>query len=82
MNDEREAPPDLLMDPHAMGEPVGDRGPQEVTANLESVDFHAVTGPGGGSAVTQAAPLALPPRVALARDGDEHPLCAPHERIA
>ncbi|WP_209538325.1 copper-containing nitrite reductase [Billgrantia sulfidoxydans] len=102
----REAAPDLSMDPHAVGEPVGDRGPQEVTLNLEttereghladgssyrywtfndtvpgpfvrvrvgdtvhvnmsnaedsahihSVDFHAVTGPGGGAAVTQAAP--------------------------
>ncbi|WP_179951315.1 copper-containing nitrite reductase [Billgrantia lactosivorans] len=101
-----EAAQDLSMDPHDVGEPVGDRGPQEVTVNLEttereghladgssykywtfndtvpgplvrvrvgdtvhvnmsnaedsahihSVDFHSVTGPGGGAAVTQAAP--------------------------
>ncbi|BES69464.1 hypothetical protein RE428_04820 [Marinobacter nanhaiticus D15-8W] len=92
--------------PMEVGEPVGDRGPREMTVNLEttevvgqladgttynywtfndkvpgpfirarvgdtitvnlanakdshmihSVDFHAVTGPGGGAAVTQAAP--------------------------
>ncbi|UYG04126.1 copper-containing nitrite reductase [Halomonas sp. LR3S48] len=104
--DEIEAAPDLSMDPHEVGEPVGDRGPQEVTvdlvttevegyladgssyrywtfndtvpgpfvrvrvgdtvhvnmsnaddsAHIHSVDFHAVTGPGGGAAVTQAAP--------------------------
>ncbi|WP_346796918.1 copper-containing nitrite reductase [Halomonas sp. Bachu 37] len=101
-----EAAQDLAKDPHDVGEPVGDRGPQEVTVNLEStevegyladgssykywtfndtvpgplvrvrvgdtvnvnlsnaedsahihsVDFHAVTGPGGGAAVTQVAP--------------------------
>ncbi len=98
--------PDLSKDPSEVGELVGDRGPKEVTFNLEttevegrlsdgasykfwtfnntvpgpmlrvrvgdtvninmknstesahihSVDFHAVTGPGGGAAVTQAAP--------------------------
>lgn len=97
---------DLSMDPYAVGEPVGDRGPKEVTVDLEatevvgrlsdgssykfwtfndtvpgpmirvregdtvtvnmgnsdasqhihSVDFHAVTGPGGGAAVTQVPP--------------------------
>lgn len=97
---------DVAQDPAAVGEPVGKRGPQNVTLNLEttevegrltdgstykywtfnnkvpgpfvrvrvgdtvavnlsnskdsthihSVDFHAVTGPGGGAAVTQAAP--------------------------
>ncbi len=98
--------PDLSKNPSEVGEPVGDRGPKEVTIDLEttevegrlsdgasykfwtfnntvpgpmlrvrvgdiviinmknsiesahihSVDFHAVTGPGGGAAVTQAAP--------------------------
>lgn len=98
--------PDLSKNPSEVGEPVGKRGPKEVTINLEttevegrlsdgssykfwtfnntvpgpmlrvrvgdtvnvnmsnsidsthihSVDFHAVTGPGGGAAVTQAAP--------------------------
>lgn len=97
---------DLSMDPHKVGEPVGDRAPKTITVDLEttevvgrlsdgssykfwtfndtvpgpmirvrvgdtvnvnmknsdesahihSVDFHAVTGPGGGAAVTQAAP--------------------------
>ncbi|TGN40242.1 copper-containing nitrite reductase [Marinobacter confluentis] len=97
---------DLSKDPHDVGEPVGKRGPKNVTVDLEttevvgrlsdgssykfwtfnntipgpmirvrvgdtvtvnmknadessnihSVDFHAVTGPGGGAAVTQAAP--------------------------
>jgi nitrite reductase (NO-forming) len=97
---------DLSMDPNKVGEPVGNRGPENVTVNLEttevvgrlsdgssykfwtfnntvpgpmirvrvgdtvtvnlensensahihSVDFHAVTGPGGGAAVTQVAP--------------------------
>ncbi len=97
---------DLSMDPNAVGEPVGKRGPKNITVDLEttevvgrlgdgssykfwtfnntvpgpmirvrvgdtvtvnmknsdesshihSVDFHAVTGPGGGAAVTQAAP--------------------------
>jgi nitrite reductase (NO-forming) len=97
---------DVSMNPLSVGEPVGKRGPQKVTVNLEttevlgqlmdgtsyrywtfnskvpgpfvrvrvgdsvtvnmanakdsqmihSVDFHAVTGPGGGAAVTQAAP--------------------------
>lgn len=97
---------DFSKDPHEVGEPVGDRGPKNVTVDLEttevvgrlsdgssykfwtfnhtvpgpmirvregdtvtvnlknseesshihSVDFHAVTGPGGGAAVTQAAP--------------------------
>src|SRR5690554_1630298 len=97
---------DIAQDPTAVGEPVGKRGPQKVTIDLEttevigqlasgstykywtfnnkvpgpfvrvrvgdtvtvnltnakeashihSVDFHAVTGPGGGAAVTQAAP--------------------------
>lgn len=97
---------DIAQDPTAVGEPVGKRGPQNVTVNLEttevvgqltsgstykywtfnnkvpgpfvrvrvgdtvtvnlsnaaqashihSVDFHAVTGPGGGATVTQAAP--------------------------
>lgn len=96
----------LSMDPNDVGEPVGKRGPKNVTVDLEttevvgrlddgssykfwtfnntvpgpmirvrvgdtvtvnmknadesshihSVDFHAVTGPGGGAAVTQAAP--------------------------
>ena len=98
--------PNLSKNPSEVGEPVGARGPQEVTINLEttevegrlsdgasykfwtfnntvpgpmlrvrvgdtvhinmsnsidsthihSVDFHSVTGPGGGAAVTQAAP--------------------------
>lgn len=98
--------PDLSKDPYAVGEPVGDRDPQEITIDLEtteitgrlednshyefwtfndtvpgpmlrirvgdtvtvnmtnpsdstnihSVDFHAVTGPGGGADATQAAP--------------------------
>ncbi len=98
--------PDVAQDPHAVGEPVGDRPPRHVTVDLtttevegrladgssyrfwtfndrvpgpfvrvrvgdsvtvnmtnaidsthiHSVDFHAVTGPGGGAAVTQAAP--------------------------
>lgn len=98
--------PDLSKDPYAVGEPVGDRGPQEITIDLEtteitgrlednsyyefwtfndtvpgpllrirvgdtvtvnmtnspdstnihSVDFHAVTGPGGGASATQTAP--------------------------
>lgn len=98
--------PDLSMNPNEVGEPVGNRGPKEVTIDLEtteiegrlsdgasykfwtfnntvpgpmlrvrvgdtvninmknsiesahihSIDFHAVTGPGGGAAVTQAAP--------------------------
>lgn len=97
---------DVSMDPNAVGEPVGQRGPKNITIDLEtteimgrlgdnthyrfwtfnntvpgpmlrvrvgdtvtvnmtnsidsahihSVDFHAVTGPGGGAAVTQAAP--------------------------
>ncbi|MEO6959921.1 MAG: copper-containing nitrite reductase [Burkholderiaceae bacterium] len=97
---------EIAQDPSAVGEPVGSRGPQSVTLNLEttelegrldngssyrywtfnnkvpgpfarvrvgdtvtvnlsnaknsthihSVDFHAVTGPGGGAAVTQVAP--------------------------
>lgn len=97
---------DLSMDPNNVGEPVGERGPKNITVDLEttevvgrlddgssyrfwtfnntvpgpmirvrvgdtvtvnmknsdesvhihSVDFHAVTGPGGGAAVTQAAP--------------------------
>ncbi|QAA95522.1 nitrite reductase, copper-containing [Pollutimonas thiosulfatoxidans] len=97
---------DIAQDPTAVGQPVGKRGPQKVTIDLEttevigqlasgstykywtfnnkvpgpfvrvrvgdtvtvnltnakeashihSVDFHAVTGPGGGAAVTQAAP--------------------------
>lgn len=97
---------DVSQDPNAVGTPVGERGPQHVTLDLEtteivgqladgstykywtfndkvpgpfvrvrvgdtvtvnmanaedsnhihSVDFHAVTGPGGGAAVTQAAP--------------------------
>ncbi len=97
---------DLSMDPHEVGDPVGKRGPKNVTVDIEttevvgrladgssykfwtfnntvpgpmirvrvgdtvtvnmknadesahihSVDFHAVTGPGGGAAVTQAAP--------------------------
>jgi nitrite reductase (NO-forming) len=97
---------DVSADPLAVGEPVGDRGPETLTVDLEttevvgqladgttykywtfndkvpgpfirvrvgdtvtvnmtnredsqmihSVDFHAVTGPGGGAAVTQAAP--------------------------
>ncbi len=98
--------PDLSKNPSEVGEPVGDRGPKEVSFDLEttevegrlsdgasykfwtfnntvpgpmlrvrvgdtvtinmtnsiesahihSVDFHAVTGPGGGAATTQAAP--------------------------
>lgn len=98
--------PDLSKNPREVGEPVGKRGPREITVDLEttevegrlsdgssykfwtfnntvpgpmlrvrvgdtvninltnapdsahihSVDFHAVTGPGGGAAVTQAAP--------------------------
>jgi nitrite reductase (NO-forming) len=98
--------PDLSKDPNEVGEPVGKRGTEEVTINLESteilgrlgdgshykfwtfndtvpgpmiriregdkvtvnmtnsiesshihsVDFHAVTGPGGGAAVTQVPP--------------------------
>ena len=98
--------PDLSKNPAEVGEPVGDRGPKEVTfdlvstevegrlsdgssykfwtfndtvpgpmlrvrvgdtvninlknapdsAHIHSVDFHAVTGPGGGAAVTQVAP--------------------------
>lgn len=98
--------PDLSKDPYAVGEPVGDRGPREITIDLEtteiagrlednshykfwtfndtvpgpmfrirvgdtvtvnmsnapdstnmhSVDFHAVTGPGGGASATQVAP--------------------------
>ena len=97
---------DLSRDPNEVGTPIGKRGPQKLTVNLEttevtgqlmdgstykywtfnkkvpgpfirvrvgdtvtvnmsnakdshmihSVDFHAVTGPGGGAAVTQAAP--------------------------
>ncbi|MGZ3181852.1 MAG: copper-containing nitrite reductase [Telluria sp.] len=97
---------DISRDPHEVGTPVGARGPQTLTVNLEttevtgqlmdgttykywtfnskvpgpfirvrvgdtvnvnmsngkdshmihSVDFHAVTGPGGGATVTQAAP--------------------------
>lgn len=97
---------DISMNPSSVGKPVGARGPQKLTVNLEtteitgqltdgstykywtfnnkvpgpflrvrvgdtvdvnmsnakdshmihSVDFHAVTGPGGGAAVTQAAP--------------------------
>jgi len=97
---------DVSRDPHEVGTPIGKRGPQKLTVNLEttevtgqlmdgstykywtfnskvpgpfirvrvgdevtvnmanakdshmihSVDFHAVTGPGGGAAVTQAAP--------------------------
>ncbi|GAA3957993.1 copper-containing nitrite reductase [Allohahella marinimesophila] len=97
---------DVSMDPTQVGKPVGKRGPQSVTVDLEttevlgqlddgttyrywtfndkvpgpfirvrvgdtvtvnmankadsshihSVDFHATTGPGGGAAVTQAAP--------------------------
>lgn len=97
---------DISQDPTAVGKPVGKRGPEKLTVNLEttevlgqladgttykywtfnskvpgpfirvrvgdtvevnmsnakdshmihSVDFHAVTGPGGGAAVTQAAP--------------------------
>lgn len=97
---------DLSQDPNAVGEPVGDRGPQHLTVDLEttevegrladgssyrfwtfnnkvpgpfirarvgdtitinmanaddsthihSIDLHSVTGPGGGAAVTQAAP--------------------------
>lgn len=97
---------DIVQDPTAVGEPVGDRGPEHVTVDLEttevvgqlangttyrywtfnnkvpgpfirvregdtvtinmanaddsahihSIDLHAVTGPGGGAAVTQAAP--------------------------
>jgi len=97
---------DISQSPMAVGKPVGARGPQKLTVNLEtteitgqltdgstykywtfnnkvpgpflrvrvgdtvevnmanakdshmihSVDFHAVTGPGGGAAVTQAAP--------------------------
>lgn len=104
--EQAEAAQDLAKDPHDVGEPVGDRGPQEVTVDLEStevegyladgssykywtfnntvpgplvrvrvgdtvtvnlsnaedsahihsIDFHAVTGPGGGAAVTQVAP--------------------------
>jgi nitrite reductase (NO-forming) len=104
----KEAPKaaDVSQNPTAVGQPVGARGPQQLTVNLEttevlgqladgttykywtfnnkvpgpflrvrvgdtvtvnmanaknshmihSVDFHAVTGPGGGAAVTQAAP--------------------------
>ena len=98
--------PDLSKNPAEVGEPIGKRGPKEVTFDLEttevegrlsdgssynfwtfnntvpgpmlrvrvgdtvninlknapesshihSVDFHAVTGPGGGAAVTQVAP--------------------------
>ncbi|QJD60770.1 nitrite reductase, copper-containing [Pseudomonas sp. gcc21] len=98
--------PDLSKNPSEVGEPVGNRGPKEVTFELEttevegrlsdgasykfwtfnntvpgpmmrvrvgdtvninmknsidsahihSIDLHAVTGPGGGAAVTQAAP--------------------------
>lgn len=98
--------PDLSKNPSEVGEPVGKRGPKELTIDLEatelegrlsdgasykfwtfnntvpgpmlrvrvgdtvninlknapdsahihSVDFHAVTGPGGGAAVTQVAP--------------------------
>src|SRR5690554_3019569 len=97
---------DIVQDPTAVGTPVGDRGPEHVTVDLEttevvgqlangttyrywtfnnkvpgpfirvrqgdtvtinmanaddsahihSIDLHAVTGPGGGAAVTQAAP--------------------------
>lgn len=97
---------DLSQDPHEVGKPVGARGPEHVTMNLEttevvgrlddgstykywtfnnrvpgpflrvrqgdtvtidlanspdathihSIDLHAVTGPGGGAAVTQVAP--------------------------
>ena len=97
---------DIVQDPTAVGKPVGKRGPEHITVDLEttevvgqlasgttykywtfndkvpgpfirvrvgdtvtvnlsnakeashihSVDFHAVTGPGGGAAVTQAAP--------------------------
>jgi nitrite reductase (NO-forming) len=98
---------DVAQDPHAVGEPVGNRAPQHVTVdlrttevegklsnggstyrywtfenkvpgpflrvaqgdtvtvnltndpasiNIHSIDFHAVTGPGGGAAVTQVAP--------------------------
>jgi len=97
---------DIAQDPTNVGTPVGDRGPQHITVDLEttevlgfltsgstyrywtfnnkvpgpfirvrvgdtvtvnmtnaddshhihSVDFHAVTGPGGGAAVTQAGP--------------------------
>lgn len=97
---------DISQDPHAVGEPVGDRAPRQLTydlrttevegklsdgssyrywtfdnkvpgpflrirtgdtvtvnltnaedsVNIHSVDFHAVTGPGGGAAVTQVAP--------------------------
>lgn len=97
---------DIVQDPAAVGKPIGKRGPEHITVDLEttevvgqlssgstykywtfnnkvpgpfirvrvgdtvtvnlanakeashihSVDFHAVTGPGGGAAVTQAAP--------------------------
>lgn len=97
---------DVAQDPHAVGEPVGDRAPRHITydlrttevegklsdgsnyrywtfddkvpgpflrvrqndtvtvnltnaedsVNIHSIDFHAVTGPGGGAAVTQVAP--------------------------
>lgn len=97
---------EIAQDPTAVGEPIGDRGPEHVTVDLvstevegrlsngstyrywtfndrvpgpfvrvrvgdtvtvnlanaedsdhiHSVDFHAVTGPGGGAAVTQVAP--------------------------
>lgn len=97
---------DISQDPSAVGQPIGKRGPQKITVNLEttevvgqlasgstykywtfnnkvpgpfvrvrvgdtvtvnvsnakdashihSVDFHAVTGPGGGAAVTQVPP--------------------------
>lgn len=103
---EKSAALDIVQDPTAVGTPVGNRGPEHVTVDLEttevvgqldngttytywtfndkvpgpfirvregdtvtinmanaensahihSIDLHAVTGPGGGAAVTQAAP--------------------------